>query len=318
MITGAGGFLGSHLSRTLITQTSHSVFAVSSQQGPAVARKILDNTSIPLSREPNLTTLSNKQLFESDFLKPGDIIINCAFPWRRSGAELAEGLAFQRELFRKARQSGVNTTVNVSSQSVYPAHRDVPANEDGALDLDSTYAVAKYATELLAQEILPSPKSVSVRMGSLIGQGYEVRIVNRLLSQAITQRKIHLENGNQRFSFLDVRDACRALILIGERGGVVGTPVVNIGTESTVTLRQIALTIVEAVRDRYGFEVEIEEQISESENSEVSPKGTLNCDTAKTIYNFVAKISIRESIYWIAEQFADGDTIQDVSLKLNT
>lgn len=297
VVTGAGGFLGRHLVRHLLMNTDYQIVAVSSRSPEEVIGQIKDADDGELTGLDRLSVISNGQLTVPGFLTSDDVVVSCAFPWNRGGVQLAEGMFFLRDLMKASAAADVRTFINVSSQSVYRSGRTEPAREDSELDCDSPYATAKVAMEILAEEIIDPKALVTVRMGSLIGRGYDIRIVNRFVKQALAGEPIVVTDGGKAFSYLDVRDACRALRIIGEGRTDNDVRVVNVGASEGTTLEEIgrasqaAAQVVHASftagpkRDQVGS---------------FRPQSTLDVHVVRALYGFEPQIGLPESARWIA------------------
>lgn len=62
----------------------------------------------------------------------------------------------------------------------------LPADENTVLCLESKYAVGKYATELLVNAICgKAVLHTNIGLASLIGAGFDQRIVNKMVNQII-------------------------------------------------------------------------------------------------------------------------------------
>lgn len=305
IIFGAGGFLGSNLTRRLAMNSEVSVVAVTSRNPESLKKKIIQLESRSMSSVNDLAVISNEEVLSASFFEKDDVVINCAFPWNRGGFEMAKGLDFHYEVFSKAAAANVRRLINISSQSVYAQDRSNAASEIDDLELDTPYAVAKYSMELLATAFLGAEKVVSVRMASLIGPGYNVRILNRFIQQAISGKSIRVFNPDQMFSYLDVRDACRGIELISLAPSGKNLPtVLNIGTRAKVSLAQLAEAAVEAVS-----KITDKESVSISyecdDDGKLNSRFSLDCSQAEKHLKYTAKIPLSESALWIASSFFD-------------
>ena len=135
LITGAGGYMGTELISQLSNSPSWDVAAMSSNP-EALKRKFCD--------AGNLTVISNDALVKGAL--PWDKIshvIHLAFARRfRPNREIAESLAFSKEVFFQANRAGVEGFVNLSSQSVY-GNADCLRDEATAVSPEMIYSMAK-------------------------------------------------------------------------------------------------------------------------------------------------------------------------------
>lgn len=255
VVTGAGGFLGSSVVRELLAETDHDVVAVSSQTDGELAAQLERAPYPALRRFPQVHPRT--RLLEAGFLRDGDIVINCAFPWNRGGRAMADGLEYLTRLFQSAHAVDLHTFVNVSSQSVYSQARAEAADESSPIECDTPYSTGKYAMELAAELVLSPAVLVNARMSSLIGPGYDVRIVNRFIKKFLEGETVTIQGGEQTFDFMDVRDAAQALITVAMAGPRPEGPALNIGSNNPLTLKEIAETVADVVRAETGHPAEL-------------------------------------------------------------
>lgn len=298
VVTGAGGFLGSTLVRELLSTTDHEVVAVSSQ-GPAEMKELLERPLFPrISRTPHVH--AREELLQEGFLRSGDVVVNCAFPWNRGGTAMAQGLEYLTKLFKAASSVDLHSFVNVSSQSVYSQARTEPAAEDSPIECDTPYSTGKYAMELAAGLVLSPRVLVNARMSSLIGVGYDVRIVNRFITTFLAGDTVTIQGGEQTFDFMDVRDAAQALITVAVAGPRPEGPALNIGSNNPLTLKEIAQTVADVVRTETGHPAEISWEASAGDDR------TLGLDSGllRREYDFVPRHCLEDSALNILQAMA--------------
>lgn len=228
LITGGGGFLGQHLISDVLACGKHEVYAMSSQ------KEVL-----------------NEKFGQSGHFKvvdsvPGDldVLISCAFPRNADGLSLANGLDYISALYKEAVCMNVKSVVNISSQSVYSSQRQTAADESEAVNLESKYAVGKYAVELLTNSIFSGIPHTNIRMASLIGVGFDQRITNKFVKQVVAGNDLRIVGGRQQYGFLDVRDAASAIIKVALADPAHWDEVYNLGTDGAYTLEEIANCVV--------------------------------------------------------------------------
>lgn len=242
LVTGAGGFLGTELVRQLVKKDQVRVIAVTSQK-LKLHHKIGDTDNIVLE--------DREAVFESGFdFSDIDVLINCAFPRSADGIQMADGLKYIGDVLSVAVAGGVKAVINISSQSVYSQFRENAADENTTLNLESKYAIGKYATELLTNTICKTIPHTNIRTASLIGVGFDQRLVNKFVKQVLSGIDICIKGGRQVFGFLDVRDAASAIIRVA--GGTKWGEVYNLGPTKNYSLAEIAEYVQKAVTD-YEF-----------------------------------------------------------------
>lgn len=298
LVTGAGGFLGSNVVRTLLDR-DHEVLALSSQAPEDIISRIGRGGGHSEIEHRRLEVAGNELLLDHTSLKGCDAVVNCAFPWNRDGLEMATGLEFHRNLVEVVDQSNIPTFVNVSSQSVYPSNRRTPATEKDPVNCHSPYTTAKYALELLTLAVLGEQRTLNARVSSLIGVGYDIRLVNRFVLSALQSRPIVIKGGEQLLDYMDVRDGANALSLLGEGGVIDRQNTINVGAGRPLRLLEIACRVRDVVEQETGLNIslEVEGDTSPQTNS------ALDCTSLEKLYGFRASIPIDSTIRWILEAF---------------
>ena len=227
IVSGAGGFLGSNIIRAALAQ-GIPVTAVTSAEAV----------------QPGVTALST-----AEFLAAGasfgadDVFIHCLFPTNADGPRMADGLQKVFRMIQMAHAGGVGAFVNISSQSVYAANRTAPAQETDPLCLATPYAVGKYSSEAFTDQVFAGLPHTNIRLASLLGVGYDQRIVNRMADQALRGDTLKVVGGMQRYGFLDVRDAAEALVKLSQSDPAKWQSVYNLGRNGSCTLIDVVQCI---------------------------------------------------------------------------
>lgn len=232
IVSGAGGFLGENLVNSA-KDSGITVMAITSQMLKYNDIEVLETTSF----------LKNGYLFS-----PDDVFINCMFPTNADGYKMADGLDKVYKLIFMAYVSGAESFINISSQSVYDSKREKPAKEDDELCLDTPYSVGKYSSEMYVNHVFNNRPHTNIRMASLIGVGYEQRIINRLVAQVFKGEVISVKGGMQRYGFLDVRDAADGLIKLSQSNSSAWKETYNLGRNGSCTLIELAKCICAEIK----------------------------------------------------------------------
>lgn len=286
LITGASGFLGSHLIGHLLECSDAFISALSSR--PEILR-----ARFPGDME-RLTIVSD---IPSSFWKETDVLINCAFPRNSDAEKMPKGMKFISDLFRDAASGGVRAVINISSQSVYSQKRREAADEESPLCLESPYAVGKYASELLLNAICKNLPHTNIRLASLIGPGFEQRIINRFVSQAVNGTDLHIVGGQQTFGFLDVRDAAAGLARIMESDPALWQEVYNLGPSESCTLEEIAALVC-----RYSSVCCTKPIRYATEAADVWQNSALDCSRFMKQFSWKPKYTLADTIQTIYEE----------------
>lgn len=252
ILTGAGGFLGGYLLKELLKVSRCKVVAITTKDLDAKIRGSL------------VTVSSHDWGTIEAVLSDADVLINSAFPRHVEGKAVADGLSFIDRVFRLAGKNEGCSVVNISSQSVYSQRDPKPATEDDALCLESSYAVAKYATELLLDAHCQKSKHTNIRLASLIGPGFDQRVINKMIARAMCGEALTVFENGSRFGYLDVRDAAEAITALSTTVSDSDWDCsYNIGSTTAYSLTEIAKSVQEVCGRRYDDKVELSVEITE-------------------------------------------------------
>ena len=294
VLTGAGGFLGSHLLAELVGR-GDEVCAVSSKS----AAQLLSSAG---AGGADLSLL--KVIGHDDWnglaaeISDADVLVNCAFPRNVDGYQLADGMDYLQRVFAIAGASQVGAVVNISSQSVYSQTRTEPAREDTPVCLESKYAVAKYASEQLLEAYCADKPHTNIRLASLIGPGFDQRVVNKMAKKALAgEELLVLENGSQ-FAYLDVRDAVSGLLALCASKPSEWLRVYNLGPDGCVNLTEIANLVLHEANVAYGELSGV--QVKPSEDAPTSSE--LDSALFKSSFDWTQVVGLSDSVYAITEQ----------------
>jgi nucleoside-diphosphate-sugar epimerase len=242
-ITGACGYLGQNLIKTLLKEDVFEIWA------------------FDLEKERLETIFSGKieKLFDNEDLITGavqlgnvDILLHLGFT-RPQGTneQIAKSLQFTNELFTRAVAYQIPAIINISSQSVYGLEKQPPWTENTQVAPQTAYAQAKYASELLLHslgKILNTLHYSSLRLGSLAGGApglSEVDFLSKICRNVIEGKPIRIVGGMQKMERLDVRDAIDAIITMLKSNTAKWKSVYNLGSGKVHSLEEIAIKIAD-------------------------------------------------------------------------
>lgn len=239
IVSGASGFLGTNLIKCALAAGIEAV-AVTSKSSVQSGIATVDTEDYLLNGYP---------------CGPEDVFINCLFPTNADGYKMANGLEKIYRMIIKAYECGIGTFINISSQSVYASKRLVPAKEGDSLCLETPYAVGKFSSEAFVNQVFWDRPHTNIRMASLLGVGYDQRIVNRMIDQALRGECLKVIGGMQRYGFLDVRDAAAGLVKLAMSNPKSWKENYNLGRNESYTLVDIVECIVEQMKQNTGMDI---------------------------------------------------------------
>lgn len=238
IVSGAGGFLGTNIIKKAIEENI----------------EVIGITTKP-ERLADIQCIKTDEFLEKGFsFCDEEVFVNCLFPTNADGYRMAAGLEKVYRVIRKAYRSGVKAFINISSQSVYSSKRTEPAKEEDPLCLETPYAVGKYSSEEYTNQVFGDIPHTNIRMASLLGVGYDQRIVNRMVDQALEGKKLKVLGGMQRYGFLDVRDAATGLVRLANSNPKMWKETYNLGRKESYSLLDVVGCIVIEMKNQLGME----------------------------------------------------------------
>lgn len=254
MVSGASGFLGKELIRQLLDSSDYNIIALTSK--PEYLFNLFGKPS-------RLTTLNintwTSELGNSDGI---DFLVNCAFPRTSEPKELAKGLDFTERLIKDAIYFNISAIINISSQSVYSQKDKSLPDETATVAPESLYGMAKYASEKIVTVLCEGSDSKinysNIRLASLAGVEFDVRMTNKFVKCALKGEKIIIDGRGQKVSYLEVRDAASALIAMINKDSSLWNTVYNLGNHHYCSVLEIAQSVNEIAKKYSVPSAEIE------------------------------------------------------------
>ena len=191
--------------------------------------------------------------------------------------------------------------IHTSTSEVYGTAQYIPIDEKHPLQAQSPYAASKIGADKLIESYTLSfgLPIATLRPFNTFGPRQSLRaVIPTIISQAVQGKKIRLGNVEPRRDFLFVKDTVRGFIELAKCSKAVGK-VVNIGTGRDISIKEL----VEKILSQVGKdgEIKVENRRIRPEKSEVMQ---LVSDTrlAKKLFKWAPRYSLedglRETIEW--------------------
>jgi GDP-L-fucose synthase len=286
LVTGGGGFLGSHLVERLQAEGIE----------PFVARR----RDHDLTREADAERLfadARPELVFHLAAEVGGIGANRANPGRYWYANLVMGA----HVLEQARLHGAEKVVVVGTVCAYPKFTPVPFREDDLWDgypeeTNAPYGVAKKSILVGAQAYRDQYglDAIFLLPANLYGprdnfHPTNAHVIPDLIRKMVesTDEVVLWGDGSPTREFLYVDDAAEGLLLAAR--SYDGPEPVNLGTGSEISIRELAELIVELT----GFEGEI---VWDTSQPNGQPRRSLDTSRARERFGFEARTPLREGL----------------------
>ena len=237
VITGANGFLGSWVARTLIND--YDLIAI--VRPKSMTYRISDLQELILVR---LDESKWGEFIES--VKPDAVLL---FDWSGVQNEEHNSFAQQENLERwhkvalAAKKAGTSLLIGIGSQAEVGPRNEV-ITEDIPDNPLTEYGLVKVQTRQVLQELLHDSKTrfLWLRVFSTYGPMDSPKwLIPSLIDAFNAEKNLPMTSGEQQWSFLHSLDLAHAVRMLMHESSLEG--VVNVGNESLASVRDVALQI---------------------------------------------------------------------------
>jgi len=308
LVTGAGGFIGSHLVEALVDRGARvRAFVRYNSRGdigllsllPAPTQQTLDIVAGDL-RDAHAVAEACRGITHIFHL---GALIAIPYSYLHPREVVETNVLGTLNVLMAARQLGTERLIHTSSSEVYGTARVVPISEDHPLQAQSPYAATKIAADKLVESFFCSYDLpvTTVRPFNAYGPRQSARaVIPTIITQALARDEIRLGALTPRRDFTYVQDTVAGFIRAAEVDNAIGQTV-NIGSDQEITVGELAQKIITLV----GRSVRIvsDAQRLRAEGSEVY---RLHADNrrAQELLDWSPRIpldeGLRNTIHWIS------------------
>jgi NAD dependent epimerase/dehydratase len=299
LVTGADGFIGSHLAESLV------------QAGAKVRGLVYYNSfgskgwldGSALGKDMELIAGDVRDGAQMQQLVRGvDIVFHLAaliaipYSYRAAASYVQTNVEGTLNIVQAARDQGNVRVLHTSTSEVYGTARKVPIGEDHPLHPQSPYSASKIAADAMAMSFHLAhdlPLTI-VRPFNTYGPRQSARaVIPTIITQILNgKRRIKLGSLSPTRDFNYVSDTCAGFLALAECDDALGKTV-NIGSDTEISVGDTARLIARTI----GTEIEIEcdEERLRPANSEVE---RLHCDNSliRALTGFEPRVGIEEGL----------------------
>ena len=308
LVTGAGGFIGSHLSEHLV------------KLGAKVRSFVRYNSSGTLGWLEESCCRGEIEIIRGDIrdrdsilsaVKGCDLVFHLAalvgipYSYVAPDSYVDTNIKGTLNICQAARESRVKQVIHTSTSEVYGTAKYVPIDEDHPLQPQSPYSATKMAADAIVMSFYNAfdlPVTIA-RPFNTYGPRQSARaVIPAIIIQiACGNKEIQLGDMTPTRDFNYVEDTCRGLIALAESEKVIGRTA-NIGSNYEISIGNI----FDLIKELMGSDVEfiMDKQRMRPEKSEVF---RLWCDNTliNDLTGFTPQIGIRQglqrTIDWITQ-----------------
>jgi NAD dependent epimerase/dehydratase len=299
LVTGADGFIGSHLTEMLV------------RSGARVRALSFYNSFNSWGWLEDIDCRDRVEIVSGDIRDPyfvrkitedAEIVFHLAaliaMPYSYAAPEsyVSTNVTGTLNVLQAARELGVKRLLHTSTSEVYGTARSVPIREDHPLQAQSPYSATKIAADALAYSYASAfgLPVIIVRPFNTYGPRQSARaVIPTVMTQILSgARTIRLGSLHPTRDFNYVEDTCRGFMQLAECEAAVGETV-NIGSNSEIAIRDL----VNLIQEVLGSDISVE-----ADDERIRPKSSeverLWCDNGKihSMTGFTPAVPLREGL----------------------
>jgi NAD dependent epimerase/dehydratase len=260
LVTGAAGFIGSHLVETLLRREARVTAMIRYNSASSIGNLAF----LPESLRAALTVLPGN-IEDSDFVHRAvegqEIVLHLAaliaIPYSYSAPRsyLRANVEGTLNVLEAVRRHGARRLVHTSTSEVYGTALRAPIDEDHPLQGQSPYSASKIGADKLVESFYRSYNlpAVTVRPFNTYGPRQSARaVIPTIITQVLTSGCVRLGNLDARRDFTYVRDTIDGFMKAADAQAVLGREI-NLGTGVDVSIAALVDKVVQIT----GRKVEI-------------------------------------------------------------
>lgn len=309
LVTGAAGFIGSHLTEHLI------------ESGARVRAFVRYNSDGHLGNLKYLEPLpDNLELFFGDLKNPDaakeamkdiDIVFNLAsivsipYSYVNPREYFDNNINFILNILEAAKTLDTQSVIHISTSEVYGTAETVPISESHPLKGQSPYSASKIGADMVASSFYRSFDSpvVTIRPFNTYGPRQSLRaVIPTIIAQALNGEAVMLGDVRPTRDFNYVEDTVQGMLAAAQNASKVFGEVINIGSGVEVTIEQVARDIIDLTESKAKIIFDAGKvRPAKSEVHRLCADAT----KAKKLLGWTSNISLKEGIERTIEWYKD-------------
>jgi UDP-glucose 4-epimerase len=252
LVTGATGFIGSHLCKELIHR-GHTVFGLSRSGRTHKIKSFLNQKEFYLKKGDIRDERMLSEIIKDNNIK---VIFHLAAQLPQDDDLKNPFLCFDinvrgtLNLLNAAYLNDIDYFMYGSTMSVYSDPPDyLPVDEKHSVRPSTVYGVSKLASELYCNLYSKFINMMIIRFSGVYGWGQSKHnAIPRFINQALNNRPITIYgDGTQTSDYIYVKDAIQAILLAWEKNK---TGIYNIGGGEEISVKDLAKRIVSSLNSK--------------------------------------------------------------------
>lgn len=308
LVTGAGGFIGSHLVEQL------------NSLGADVRAFIRYTSSGKIGNLIYIPNLNEIDIFYGDLKDPYavrkalmdiDIVFHLAslvsipYSYVNPREYFDNNVNFILNILEAAKEMGTESIIHTSTSEVYGTAEYTPIDEKHPQKGQSPYSASKIAADKVVESFFLAYNSpvVTIRPFNTYGPRQSARaVIPTIITQLIQGKDLHLGDIETTRDFLYVKDTVKGFISAAENHENIRGKVINIGTSSEINIGSVAKKLIAKINPK--AHILLDKKKLRPEKSEVR-RLCADITLAKKYldwnHSFSLEKGLDETVQWIKE-----------------
>jgi dTDP-glucose 4,6-dehydratase len=307
LVTGAGGFIGSHLTEKLVSLGAETRGMVHYRSDGSWGW--LDHSNAKDEIEVYPGDISDRDSV-NQAMKNREIVFHLAaliaipYSYHAPQSYLKTNIEGTLNMLQAVRDTGAERMVHTSTSEVYGSAQYVPIDEGHPLQSQSPYSASKIGADKMAEAFHRSfgVPVTTIRPFNTYGPRQSSRaVIPTIISQILTSQAVRLGNLGPRRDFNFVGDTVDAYIRFAEEPDAIGQ-VINIGSGKETSVGDLAVLILSLMGSDSSL-VEDEQRIrpEASEVDRLCADNRLAVEILGWSPSHSLEEGLRKTIEWIRE-----------------
>jgi len=251
-LTGAAGFIGSHLAEAIVREGGDlRAFVHYNSMGrwghlDSLPIEILDSIEVVSGDIQNPFSVSNL-ISGCDVVFHLAALIGIPYSYVAPQSYIATNVTGTLNIMEASRQSGVERVIHTSTSETYGTALYTPIDEKHPLQAQSPYSASKIAADKIAESYHLSFEVpvVTLRPFNCFGPRQSARaVIPMIISQALTRPNIQLGSLSPRRDYTFVSDTARAFLMAAQDERTIGR-LINVGSGKSSSIEEVVHLILE-------------------------------------------------------------------------
>jgi len=252
LVTGAGGFIASHLVEELVQHGAgvRAFVHYNSRGDPGLLkllpRQVIDRVELVAGDLRDLPALQAAARGCSHIFHLG-AVISIPYSYVHPAEVVETNVIGTLNVLLAAREAHVERLVHTSTSEVYGTAQHVPIDEGHPLQGQSPYSASKIGADKLVESFYRTydVPAVTLRPFNTYGPRQSARaVIATIITQALSGEAIYLGNLEARRDLTYISDTVEAFLKVARAEGVEGETF-NLGTGSEVSVADLSAMVME-------------------------------------------------------------------------